>query len=297
MENLLILPKSLTTIEEEAFVNVNADAVVIPKTVSTIENNAFGDVAIYGYVGTEAETYAIKNNMTFIPLTDDWVLAEDMPDGAKVTDQKWTYLQASSETMESTETSVVGFTWEQTGTGTHVYANFPGGFDTGSSFYNAYAKSALSSSETAATKREVSGSTHKDYIYWHWCFTDYVEDSNRNVAVEDAERYGVQTGNIYRDYVFFDAFETTVSLSPEGMTTSGLKSFDGMYSTYHHPEYNLPEYASWWWWRFEVLQQTYTDYQKLFTYIREDAELLESAVEVTPGENISNVQHWVKYSF
>ncbi len=302
LENLLILPKSLTTIEEEAFANVTADAVVIPKTVSTIENNAFGDVAIYGYVGTEAETYAIKNNMTFIPLTDDWVLAEDVPDGAKVTDQKWTYLQASSETMESTETSVdgwtqVGFTWEQTGTGTHVYANFPGGFDTGSSFYNAYAKSALSSSETATTKREVSGSTHKDYIYWHWCFTDYVEDGNRNVAVEDAERYGVQTGNVYRDYVFFDAFETTVSLNPEGMTTSGLKSFDGMYSTYHHPEYNLPEYASWWWWRFEVLQQTYTDYQKLFTYIREDAELLESAVEVTPGDNISNVQHWVKYSF
>lgn len=304
LENLLILPRALTAVETEAFLSTNADAVVIPATVTSIGNNAFNtDIAIYGYSGTAAETYAVKNNMTFIPLTDDWVLTEDLPEGAKVTEEKWTYLQASSETMKSTETSVDGWTqagyeWKQTGTGTHVYAYFPGGFDTGNALYAAYANSPISSSEAGTTKREVSeGTTLKDYIYWHWCFTDYVEDSNRNVGVEDAKRYGVQTGNVYRDYIYFDAFETSVSLSPEGMTTSGLKSFDGMYSTYHHPEYNLPEYASWWWWRIEVRQQTYTDYQKEFTYVKDTSSIQESATEILPDDGISNIQHWVKYEF
>ena len=102
---------------------------------------------------------------------------------------------------------------------------------------------------------------------------------------------------MYRDFIYFDAFETTTSLSQEGMSTGGLTTYDGLWSTYHHPEYNLPEYASWWWYQFDVKQQSYTDYQKLFTYVKEHGEMLESFDEVIPGGNITNVQHWVKYSF
>ena len=55
--------------------------------------------------------------------------------------------------------------------------------------------------------------------------------------------------------------------------------------------------ASQWWWRFEVRQQTYTDYEKLFTYVRDNAEILESTTEVTPADGITNITHWVKYEF
>ena len=304
LENLMILPDALTTIESEAFADIKADAVVIPRTVTKIETDAFNtDIAIYGYTGTEAESYANRNHMFFVPIAEDWVPAEEVPTGAKVIDQKWTYLLTSTETMKSTETSVegwirTGYEWKQTGMGTNIYASFPGGFDTGNALYTSYAKSAMSASETETGKREVSGSTLKDYIYWHWTFTDYVADENRNVTIEDSRKLGVNiSGSVYRDFIYFDAFETAVSLNPEGMATSGLRTFDGLYSTYHHPEYNLPEYASWWWYRFEVYQQSYTDYQKEYTYTKDTSSILESSTEVYEGDGISEVRHWVKYKY
>ena len=191
-----------------------------------------------------------------------------------------------------------GFIWQKKGSGTWIYANYPGGFDKGHSLYKAYNQSALSASLTETTKREVSSASRKSYIYWHWTFTDNVDEDNRNVVVEDARRTGVNIGgSVYRDFVFFDAFETTESLSTEGMTTSGLKSYDGMYSTYHHPEYNKAEYASWWWWRFEVYNQTYTDYEKLFSYSKTVVTQKESDQEVAEGAGVSDVRHWVKYTF
>ncbi len=303
LDNVLILPTALTEIEAEAFFNTATEAVVIPRSVTKISNNAFGDIGIYGYEGSYAETWANANGLTFIPISTNWVLDNEVPHGAHITDEKWTYTLTTSETTTSTETSLsgwnqVGYTWQSTGTGTWNYANFPSGFDAGSSLYSKYNKSAINSSSSDTTKREVGSTSHLIDIYWHWTFTDYVEDSNRNVNIEDSRKLGVNiSGSVYRDFIYFDAFETTTSLSQEGMTTSGLRTFDGLWSTYHHPEYNLPEYASWWWYRFEVYQQTYTDYQKLFTYVKDDIEVLESSTEVVSGDDISNVQHWVKYAF
>lgn len=299
-DNLFVLPHVLTSIEDEAFLDTGADAVFIPATVTKIGSNAFGDVAVYGYAGSYAETWAGANGKLFIPVTDGWVLADQLPQGAQVTDEKWTYRKSTTETTTSTEPSLAGwtqgdFTWQQSGSGVYEYVNFPGGFDTGHTLYNSYGKAPLTNTTSGNTKREPGASAHKSYIYWHWTFTDYVEDSNRNVSIEDAQKYGVQTGSVYRDYVFFDAFETPVSLSTEGMTTGGPRSYDGLWSTYHHPEYNLPEYASWWWYRAEVMQQPYTDYQKLFTYTRTVITDETSSTPVTEGDGISNVIHWVKY--
>ena len=55
--------------------------------------------------------------------------------------------------------------------------------------------------------------------------------------------------------------------------------------------------ASQWWWRFNVYQQTYTDYRKLFTYTRTTTEEKESSTLVVEGEGISNVRHLVRYGF
>lgn len=299
-DNLFILPRTLTVIEEEAFLDSAADAVFIPATVTETGANAFGDVAVYAYAGSYAETWAKTNGKVFIPITDGWVLADQMPQSAQITEEKWTYQKADTETTTSTETAMEGWTqgsyiWQETGSGTYEYVIFPSGFDTGHALYNSYGKAPLTMAEIGTTKREGSVPVHKSYIYWHWTFTDYVDDSNRNVSIEDAQKYGVQTGTVYRDYTYFDAFETTLSLSTEGMTTSGLRSYDGLWSTYHHPEYNLPEYASWWWYRAEVMQQDYTEYQKLFTYTRTVTTDETSSVPVTEGEGISNVLHWVKY--
>jgi len=301
------IPNGCAAIAAKAFANNKSLVYVyIPDSVQSIASDAFSgskNVIVYCNSGSAAEHYAQSYGIRCYTPSNDWVLASELPAAAKVSAEKWTYNLTTTETTTSTKTALdgytqTGFTWRKTGSGTWTYANYPGGFDTGHALYKSYNKSALAYSETATTKREVRSSSRKSYIYWHWTFTDVVNEDNRNVLVEDARRTGVNIGgSVYRDFIYFDAFETAKSLSTEGMTTSGLKSFDGMYSTYHHPEYNKPEYASWWWWRFEVYNQSYTDYEKLFNYTRTIVTQKESDREVVEGNGVSDVQHWVKYSF
>ena len=325
----LILPANLTEVGEKAFLGTAPNLVVIPNKVKGIEAKAFADneklyslfmysrflsiasdafencpnLTVYGYSDSSAEYYCNAKNIPFVPLSEgmgqDWILEDQLPVGATVTDEKWTYKKSTTEMITSTATSLSGWTptgnfiWQETGRGIHQYASFPNGFHSENTLYSKYNKRALAASTATTTKREVSNSSFQTYIYWHWCWTDYVGDSNRNVTVSDQYGYDSSDG---RNYIYFDAFESAVSLSSEGMGRSGLISLDGMYSTYHYDQYNLAEYASWWWWRVEVYQQTYTDYQKVFEYTRTIEEELESSIEIQSGNGISEVRHWVKYS-
>ena len=321
--SMTTLPASVTSIEEEAFAGSGITAVMIPdgcrsigkrafaenrglvfaripSTVTAIADDAFINcpgLVIYCYEGSAAHNHAVNNGIHFTLITNDWVKEGDLPAGASVTDEKWTFTRTTRETTTSTASSMSGwvqdgYTWQKTGTGTYLYGSFPSGFDSNNSFYTTYAKPAMASSASDNIKREVSSSSHCTYVYWHWCWQDIVNDSNRNVLINDF--YGEDGG---KNYIYFDAFETTTALSQEGMTSGGLKTYDGLYSTYHHPEYNLAEYASWWWFRVDIQKQTYTDYQKLFTYVKTTMEECESANAVTESDTISDVQHWVKYSF
>lgn len=331
----MVLPASVKSIESEAFYGDAANEVVIPGTVTSVGSKAFANnkglytvivysrtvspasnafvncpnLTIAGYNGTPIQEYAAANGIPFVAIGEasGWIPDTELPVGARVIDNKWTYTTKKKVTTTSTETSLdgwkrTGFTWKKDGTGTWKYASYPAGFDTGSSLYTKYNKSALAEGESSTgstTKRDVKkDDSLYSYIYWHWTFTDYVGDTNRNVLVEDARKLGVNVGgSVTRDFIYFDAFETAASLNKEGMSTSGLKTFDNLWSTYHHPEYNLPEYASWWWYRFEVRQQSYTDYRKLFSYEKEESVTMESTSKVTEGDGISDVRHWVRYKF
>lgn len=300
LENIFVLPTLLTEIDDEAFINTNADVIVVPKTVTRIGNNAFGDVLIYGYTSSRAETYATENNLTFVPITNGWVLESEVPNGAHITEEKWRYKLTTTETTTSKETSLEGWTqsgfeWQQAGTGTWEYASYPTGFDTGNALYSAYNKNALSNSEGASTKREVGKASHVSYIYWHWTFVDAVYDGNYNVLVEDARKLNVNiSGSVYRDFVFFDAFESTENYGTTWTRPDGsILDVDPLRYAWR----GIAEDASQWWWRFDVYKQDYTDYEKLYTYVKEESETVESGTEVQPGEGITNIQHWVKYGF
>lgn len=327
----MTLPAMLTTIEEEAFEGVDTNCFVIPSSVTSIGPRAFANnsdlytiivysmtvspasdaflncpnLTIVGYKDTPIYYYALAKKIPFkeIGQTYDWILDTDLPVGARVVDNKWTYVKATTETITSTDDSMAGWTqtgfdWQTTEKGTWKYASYPSGFDTGSSLYSKYNKSALAEGETinGNTKRVVDpGSSFVTYIYWHWTFADCLEegDTNSNVLVEDAKKYNVQTGNVYRDYVYFDAFEDTVDHGTVGPGRNGNIDVAPMRYAWRNNRWD----TSHWWWIFDVRQQTYTDSQKLFTYVKEGSEILESSTEVIPGDGITNVQHWVKYSF
>ncbi len=67
-DKILVLPSGLEVIGDEAFLNADAEIIVVPETVTQIGSNAFGDVVIYGYLGSTAETYAADNSLTFVPV-------------------------------------------------------------------------------------------------------------------------------------------------------------------------------------------------------------------------------------
>ena len=74
---MLTLPAILTTIEDEAFSGIAAEAVLIPDSVTSISGNPFAGSSvryIYGAPGSAAETLAATTEgLTFVPIDDAWL--------------------------------------------------------------------------------------------------------------------------------------------------------------------------------------------------------------------------------
>ena len=323
------LPDSITIIEDEAFNGVNTSVFVIPSSVTTIGSKAFANnsnlssiiiysrtvtpntdafynspnVTIYSYEDTPIHYYATAKNIPFIPLisSSGWVRYSDVPVGATITEEKWTY----TETTYSTNSSMSGWSpsgsdWQVSDSGVSKFVNFPSGFNTGHALYTKYnPANRKTASETSTIKTVLGDVTNAGYVYWHWTLEDrWVSDAanaGKALNVYISDKYGLDSDGY--TYTRFNAFEVNDILRPVyGTNTSNNDidlSGDGIYSTCHHSEYNLPEYVSHWWWIAEIQQQPYTVYEKVYTFSRDR----ESTTEIQPGDGITNVQHWVKYSF
>ena len=210
-----------------------------------------------------------------------WKLESDVPPGAQIVDQKWIYTK--TETNESYESSMNGWTqtgshWEETENETYYYADFPTGFSTSDPLYNKYNKYALDSVTGWDTKREVSSSTHYTYIYWHWNYPlqDDSLPNDRLVSDEYTPKYS--------KFVAFESFTNHGHTDSKGTTVSNM---------YFCNQGNYID-VSWWWYRFSVYKQTYTDYTKVYEYVKV-TENLESYSQVTAKGEISNVRKYVRY--
>lgn len=201
-----------------------------------------------------------------------WVEASSVPSGAKIVDQKWTY--SKTETTTSFSTSMSGWTqtgssWEQTKTGTHYYASYPSGFNGTKN----YSSSALSAYETAL-KRTVSGASEAKYIYWHWCrgkhFGSAVSSYNRKIS-----------SGYTSEFCAHHWFESSTAIA-----------YNSAAQAYWYVNQGACDDTCWWF-RITVYKQTYTDYQKKYTYSRTTSH--ESSSDPTGQSSISNVQKWVKY--
>ncbi len=68
---VLFLPAALESIEEEAFLDIQAEAVLIPDSVRAIGENAFdGDIVLIASPGGAAEEYADRNGLRFLNVAD-----------------------------------------------------------------------------------------------------------------------------------------------------------------------------------------------------------------------------------
>lgn len=221
----------------------------------------------------------------------DWVPAADLPEGASVQEQKWTYTETTN--TESTNTSLDGYTktgsyWVKSSNGTQNYSTaFPGGFDKGHSIYTSFAKSALEAYENETAKREVSNNW-AGYVYWHWMYDCGGGNGTSGRAIYHKEGTGPDNGFYYK---YFGAFTSS---------NGNYNSDTGYCNSTGTRNYIIPERTSYAecqgatrWFRFDYYTSNYTDYYKMFQY--QKVEEKESSTEVIASDTINNVQQWVKY--
>ena len=163
---------------------------------------------------------------------------------------KTQYRYSDYQTKTSYETSMSGYTlkssqWIQSGTSTINYvSSWPSGFDTSSSIYTKYNNKSklVAASETDTTKTTINSNGAVGYLYYHWCYaSSYYSSSSK-------------TGN----YTVFHAYYSTQDPSSFTCDTSDMS-----YKTSHSTCSNTN-----WWFVTEVNAQSYTTYNKQFTYER-----------------------------
>lgn len=226
-----------------------------------------------------------------------WVPASELPSGALVTAEKWTYTK--TETMESTNGSESGWEktgeyWQRTGSGSVRYATFPNGFDTSNWFYQNFNKEPLAAYDDGYTKREVSNNWTA-YIYWHWMYNVAYANNTQRAISHRKGTWNVNGGTSGGfAYSYFHAFESSVD----------CPYLDNYYCCSQNlPSYNcvsvMPDKSSLGtgtprFFRFSSYTSSYTDYRKIFQY-RKLTRGIESVTEVTNGGAISEVVKYVKY--
>ena len=158
------------------------------------------------------------------------------------------YRYSDLETKTSTATSLDGYTqtgsqWVQSGTGSVKYVpSWPSGFSTSSSLYTTYNKagSKKTETETATARTVINSDSLVGYLYYHWCYPDSYYST------------ATQSGS----YTTFHAYYDTTEPSSFTCDTSDMS-----YKTFHSTCSDTD-----WWFVTEVYEQSYTTYQKQFTY-------------------------------
>lgn len=225
----------------------------------------------------------------------DWIEASKLPEGAEVTDRKWTYTKTTYKDSKSSTMSgytLVSTNWVQSGTGSKNYATFPSGFDTDHSIYTSFAKSALTSYENADTKRVVTSNSWSGYVYWHWMYDCGTTSGSANRAIYNKKGYGPDNGFYYKYFGAFTSSKGNYSSDKYYCNSQNITNYIVTDRTgYSNTQGALR------WFRFDYYTSYYTDYYKNYRF--QKIENLESATELSTAssatEVISNVKEMVRY--
>ncbi len=215
----------------------------------------------------------------------EWTLAADVPSGAQIVEQKWTYTK--TEKKESSNASESGWTltgtrWDQTSSGTHTYASFPSNannivFDPDNYYYKLYNIGAYSNSESSDFKRVVNSQRTVKYLYYHWVYEIAGNHSESNRII----------GGYKGEYIPWCGYTNKF----EAFERDNWVEWDNNAEAFYIPGHST--YSYWWLGGMAVIEQSYTDYKK--TYLYQKVSNLESTSEVSAGGQISNVKKYVKY--
>lgn len=195
-----------------------------------------------------------------------WVLASEIPSGAQVVSEKWTYDLTTNITSD--KSSVDGYELYNT---TSAY----GDYGSWSSWSTTYTSS--SSTRQVETKTVTDKAGYTNYRYWIYRSNDH----------KTFGTYGY-SGVCYN----YAEINLNYQLS---LVDSGNKLY-GSYNTGCHSWCTKWFFGeSKWVPAVTHTEYRYRDRQLVYTYYHTKTESLESTTEVTASDTISNVQRWVQY--
>lgn len=203
--------------------------------------------------------------------TSGWVLASQLPAGAKVVDTKWTYDLTSYTTSSSS--SLSGWTQYDS---SWVWSDY------GS--WSSWSKTQYSSSDSRKVEEKTvtDQAAYTSYKYWIY------RTPNGNGWGTKGFSTSQGTCSVY------DEINITYAL---GVTDSA----NGCYGYYQSPNFSS-KYANQWFsggstWHAAVTHKEwrYADRSKVYTYYYKRTDGKEATYDPSGESNVSNVQKWVKY--
>ena len=235
-------------------------------------------VASDGYmIGENGDTLIIVNNNVTSnniyakvgKLSNGWELASNMPMGATLLDEKWTYDKITN--IESDVEEVDGYTLYDT---SFVWCDY----GPWSSWSNT--KATASDSRKVET-RNIAATYKTQYNYDKWC-----QYNSATSGGWSGPSKGTWSG-VYCQYHFERGWsDSRLSLYTwSGSTPLYGQSGDTWYNESTRQVQVTPAYT----------QYRYCDRYKIYTYYLTKTDSLESSTEVTSSEGIENIQRWVKY--
>ena len=300
----LVLPGAIQTIDEEAFKgDSHISHVVVPASCMSIESQAFANcanlisvrilgkntifesdtfagspnVVIYCYSGSRAQRLASADGLEYhlIGVASDWVLADAVPQGAEITDRKWTY--TLREYAENAAATYAGWTK----------------YDEKRTSWTGW--SAWQNTEVASsTDREVK----KQQVISGYKMISYCVSGPNGRSYQPSLTYSLRlthgpyewskaeldSARVFPAGSFFD-YASNVS----GYVLDGTAycKWDGSETGGYVPMFIQETiYATQW---------SYRDAVYTYYYYRDLSK--ESATDPTGQEEVTNVQEWVKYIY
>lgn len=214
-----------------------------------------------------------------------WVLASQMPAGSEIVNEKWVY--DLTESSSSAETELEGWTrvgesWVECGSGTLSRCEDVSSFNPSHWICASVGatENDMAGYETETQKRLTSERVFGGYVYYHWM---YSTEEAAGPLIPSRWRGGNSEGrSCTRFYAFMGGDYPAASLNGETVYLVGDRTS------------NADTGGSFYWYRQPYYSCSYTDYRKEFAYERTTRDL-ESAAEITAGNGISNVRHYVQY--
>ncbi|MBR5364415.1 MAG: RICIN domain-containing protein [Oscillospiraceae bacterium] len=223
------------------------------------------------------DVITILKMIAHLPV-DTWKEDDGKTQTGTVKSEYWEYDIVSKKTADAPTMQgwkLVSTGWQQTGTGTYQYADFPSGFSQSDARYQAIGKSAGKNTESETAKRVYGNAAVKEYIYWHWCYpmAEKCSENDRYIGEYNGDQTPAGTCTVW------EAFTSAENVNPSDKSGTACKI------TGHSDGY------SYWWFRLPVYQQSYTDYQKQYTF--EKTEHFKSEQAPAANQNAVNVRHYV----